>query len=64
MNIAADVNQCFRKRVYRNPKVAQKTADRFNNESPPPDGKVFHVYSCPVCFNFHVGRTNPERKEK
>jgi hypothetical protein len=64
MSIAADLNQCYRKRVFRDPKRAQKTADHYNQVSPPPDGKLFHAYSCPVCFKWHVGRTDKTKGKK
>lgn len=59
--IARDLNSCYRKKVFRSEKNAQKKADYHNQVSPPPDGKVFHAYFCGVCGNFHVGRTNNPR---
>ena len=50
-------NQCLRKARFRTFSAADKRAKKFNFVSPPPPGYRFHVYSCPVCFGWHVGRT-------
>lgn len=62
MAVANDLNQCYRKKVFRSAQKAHLVAEKYNKISPPPDGKIFHEYSCPVCFKWHVGRTSPERK--
>lgn len=57
-NPAAE-NSCFRKRSYYTETYARKIAAFWNAENPPEGGQLFHAYLCPLCSQYHVGRTNP-----
>lgn len=58
MNVIQMHGQCLRKAAFRDSGKAQKVADKHNKLNPPGDGKFFHVYSCPLCFRYHIGRTS------
>lgn len=58
---AAMVNQCLRKKKFRTWAAAHVRAIKHNREHPPPPGYIFHAYSCPLCFGWHVGRTKTKK---
>jgi len=54
-------NQCLRKKRFRDFEVASRKAAEHNVKNPPGDGKIFHAYHCPLCFTYHIGRTQKEK---
>lgn len=54
--------QCLRKAAFKKFKTAQLRASEWNRKEPPGPGLYFHVYRCPLCNFWHVGRTRKKSK--